>query len=778
MLRLSAAGVPLSQRHKSFVKSAGLGASLAAIEDETSGKAKSHAPEAISECHLYLLSVPVAKEGKNKGMPFEGQAYFDRIPQEWKDEWKDKPIDKSHWRLDSQSELDAEFKSFINSHIPSFYKLKAYKKFWLYCEQARRWLKEARSISDIPYNERYDWKKSELEKMRQNKLYALNQYITIKEDGKASGRRKYEASAPQALLAFIIDIGLSFVLVKGRQAAITSTMMAIAAIEAIVRNSYSGIFITHKKDGTGTKLFNDKFKSTLQHMPPWIRVAWNEDGWSATRVFIEFSKESGKGNKGRDASEFVLLGSEDSMVANGMTPTQTFFDECQNIPTYQLIKNEIDPTIFQFNENTGEMERNRAIYAWGTGSSNNTGKGAFEADFKTILETWQTGENTHGWVPLFMDWTCRPGMNSEHYKLTRSKYLKGTSEESKGLSPTERLSLFKAHYPSEPDDAFMTSHKTLVPMEFIVECQRFIKENVHDKGLRPMNGRFVPVYDENQPMPPGSDFPYVINNVMWEEDPADSIDSPVKMMFPPERGWIDRYFQGTDPIQNDGGHSRFSSLIWDAVGYAEESHGHTIFHPTVACVLNHRSNNPRELFVQCALMGMYYANHGQKACKEIIEINQGHRYVEVKTGPLFNLSSSLVYRGALPASYRGGQHLYGVDLKGGKGSRKEALYHDITKLLNTYGKSIFYNEIWGQVRHISVEDRGDQGVVWGTENKNVYNDDLVYALGYAELCSRVGNVQPRRVSDDQREYRMIRVLARRPNGMPYYETKKVPMRYA
>lgn len=778
MLRLSAAGVPLSQRHKSFVKSAGLGASLAAIEGEASGKAKSHAPEAISECHLYLFSVPVAKEGKNKGMPFEGQAYFDRIPQEWKDEWKDKPIDKSHWRLDSQSELDAEFKSFINSHIPSFYKLKAYKKFWLYCEQARRWLKEARSISDIPYNERYDWKKSELEKMRQNKLYALNQYITIKEDGKASGRRKYEASAPQALLAFIIDIGLSFVLVKGRQAAITSTMMAIAAIEAIVRNSYSGIFITHKKDGTGTKLFNDKFKSTLQHMPAWIRVAWNEDGWSATRVFIEFSKESGKGNKGRDASEFVLLGSEDSMVANGMTPTQTFFDECQNIPTYQLIKNEIDPTIFQFNENTGEMERNRAIYAWGTGSSNNTGKGAFEADFKTILETWQTGENTHGWVPLFMDWTCRPGMNSEHYKLTRSKYLKGTSEESKGLSPTERLSLFKAHYPSEPDDAFMTSHKTLVPMEFIVECQRFIKENVHDKGLRPMNGRFVPVYDENQPMPPGSDFPYVINNVMWEEDPADSIDSPVKMMFPPERGWIDRYFQGTDPIQNDGGHSRFSSLIWDAVGYAEESHGHTIFHPTVACVLNHRSNNPRELFVQCALMGMYYANHGQKACKEIIEINQGHRYVEVKTGPLFNLSSSLVYRGALPASYRGGQHLYGVDLKGGKGSRKEALYHDITKLLNTYGKSIFYNEIWSQVRHISVEDRGDQGVVWGTENKNVYNDDLVYALGYAELCSRVGSVQPRRVSDDQREYRMIRVLARRPNGMPYYETKKVPMRYA
>lgn len=751
-----------------------MGNALADLRTAARGITNEAAPGEPTESHLYLFEVPVAKEGPNKGKKFEGNAYFDRIPQEWKDEWADKPIHKSDWKLDNAKYPDKEFRQFISSHIPHFEGLVAYKRFWLYCEQARRWEAEAVDISDVPHAERYDWKKSELDKIRQNKLYGLNRYITIKEDGKTGGRRKYRASTPQALLAFLIDLGMSFDVVKGRQAAITSTMMAIAALEAIVRNSYSGVFITHKKDGTGKKLFKDKFQSTLQHVPSWVRSAWNEDNWSAERVVLEFAREQGKGNKGRDTSEFLLLGSDDSMVVNGQTPTQSFFDECQNIPTYQLIKGEIDPTMFQFNENTGQFEMVRQIFAWGTGSSNNTGKGAFEADFKALLEAWQSGEETYGWVPVFMDWTCRPGMNKAHYIETRNKYLKGTSEESKGLTPKERLSLFRAHYPSQPDDAFMTSHKTLVPMEFIVECQQFIKENVHDRGLKPTPGRFIPIFDENKPIPPGGLFPYAVKGAIWEEAAADDITAPVRMMFHPQKGWVDRYFQGTDPIQNDGGHSRFSSAIWDAVGSLGEDGA---MFPTVACMLNYRSPYPQELFVQCALMGIYYANHGQQACKELVEINQGHRYVEFKTGPVFDLANSLMYRGALIPTYFGGEHRFGIDLKGGKGSRKESLYHDITNLLRTHGKRILYMEFWSQVRHISVEDKGDKGVQWGTENKNVYNDDMVYAVGYAELCCRSNNAKPRRVDEAHREYRTARVISRRPNGMPYWEQKKVPVRY-
>lgn len=256
LLRLSEAGATLSPAHQAVVKQSGL-LPLSKQEKEI---------EALpNDVHLWLFEVPTIKEGPLKGQKMEGVAYFDRIPEDWKYEWANKEILDSDWRIENPKEPGEEFRAFIDSHIPSFCNLKAYKRFWLYCEQARRWAESAVDYADVPFAERYDWKKAEYAKIRQNKLYGLNRYITIKEDGKAgAGRRKYRASAPQALLAFIVDCGFSFDLVKGRQAAITSTMMAIAALEILVFPSYNGVFITHKKEGTGRKLFKDKLQSTLQ----------------------------------------------------------------------------------------------------------------------------------------------------------------------------------------------------------------------------------------------------------------------------------------------------------------------------------------------------------------------------------------------------------------------------------------------------------------------------------------------------------------------------------
>jgi hypothetical protein len=67
-------------------------------------------------------------------------------------------------------------------------------------------------------------------------------------------------------VAFIVDLGKHFDLVKGRQAALTSEMLAIADLMMIVIPSFTGVFMVHKKDGTGKTLFRDKHQSTLQ--PP------------------------------------------------------------------------------------------------------------------------------------------------------------------------------------------------------------------------------------------------------------------------------------------------------------------------------------------------------------------------------------------------------------------------------------------------------------------------------------------------------------------------------
>jgi hypothetical protein len=179
-------------------------------------------------------------------------------------------------------------------------------------------------------------------------------------------------------------------------------------------------------------------------------------------------------------------------------------------------------------------------------------------------------------------------------------------------------------------------------------------------------------------------------------------------------------------------------------------------------------------------MGMYYKNYGQKACKELVEINAGSRYVDFKSSPIFNLKDSLVYRTQLEPKYRGGTHIYGVDLKGGKNSRKEALYSDVVDILRTNWMNIWYYDIWTQIRHISVQSQPDGSVQWGTQNKNVYNDDMVYAMGYAFICARTMyqyDKTPRKITPETKEYRTKKVIKRDENHMPYWVTEKVEVTY-
>lgn len=725
--------------------------------------------------HLWLFETPVNRKGEK----LEGSAYFDKIPKEWVAKYKGVEITRDMWRPLDPCDMDERFRAFISSHIPQFDQLIPYEEFYLYCEQSRRWEEDPSDYSDYTGQEQWDWVQRELGRIADNKLYGLNKYITIKEDGKAGGRRKYKASTPQAFLAFIVDRGNSFDLVKGRQAAITSTMLAIAALEAVVRQSYKGVFVTHDKGGTGKTLFEDKFKNTWQHLPNWITKEADKSGnWSREQVVIDFDPGEGKMDRKKDASYFDLKGSEDTQAINGLTPSQIYFDETQQIWTYQTIKAEADPTMYQFDEVEGTFRMVRQIFAWGTGSSNTSGKGAFEADFRGILDAWNSGADTYGWIPLFFNWTCRPGINRAFYEMQKQKYLRGQTEETKGLSMTERLSLFKAHYPSTPDDAFLTSHRTMVPPEVIVKQMERIAKECHMKGMAPETGRFVPVFDTNVTIPPGGWFEHPVKDVIWEPMPDDP-DAPIRMMFPPERGWTGRYYQGTDPIENDGGLSRFASAIWDCAGRWEDTPDGRILIETLACTLNARTPYPEELFVQCILMGMYYRNHGQRACHELVEINAGKKYVDFKKGPCFNLGQSLVIRGVLPLNYKGGTHTYGIDLKGGKNGRKSQLYHDTIAMIREHGHNIWHYDFWVQVKNISVEEKEDSSYEWSCKIKGA-NDDLVFAVSYSNLCAKtMGHGHPPlRVDIDKPRMKKVTKRVRVPGTVKFkYVETMVPAKF-
>jgi hypothetical protein len=289
-------------------------------------------------------------------------------------------------------------------------------------------------------------------------------------------------------------------------------------------------------------------------------------------------------------------------------------------------------------------------------------------------------------------------------------------------------------------------------------------------------------------MPDGSPVPYLIIGATWKRAADDDYEAPVKMFMPPEKYWTSRYYQGTDPIQSSSGFSKFASVIWDRVGYMkEEMIGGALqrtMNPTIACILNDRRVNVKECFIQSKLMGMFYANLDQKACKECHEVNQGQEYEAFICSPWLNLKESLWHKAVLPSKYTKGQGLYGVDLKEG---RKNALHYDLVRLLSEDGRNIWYYDIWSQVRNIDVVEDAKGNVIWGTMNKNLYNDDMVIALGYAEISSRADRREPQRVTPDNPQYKMRKKVIRinehgqqnRPDSIYVsYETVREKVKYA
>ena len=765
-------GVSISETHKQVVRIAGLGKELVAAKPEETDLLDD------GRQHLWLTSEQAKKARERKEDPqTKAECYYDRIPKALKDKWRGRIIIKENWAPVKVDEHSEAFYQFIESHIPCFDKLIANEEFYLYCEQQQRWLDEGATVTDFQGQDQWEFVQQEFERMSQNTLYGMNKYGWIKDDKMPNGRRKYEASTPQALIAFILDRGQSFELGKGRQAAITSTVMLYEAIRMLVQTSYKGVLVTDDVEFTGKNIFNDKLKACYQYLVrfnPWMKPG-KVPNYSEKKIIFDWSEGTGKDSQKAISAEYALAASDDTQTINGTTPSKIVFDETQNIPTYQAIKLEARQTMLSTGID-GTIRVARQIAAYGTGSSHQRGKGSFENEYKGTIGKWNRREGTSSFVPMFLDWTCRPNMTRSRYLIEREYYLNNDSnDETKGMSKEERTSMFHAAMPSSPDDMFLTSHKTMVPSLVIKSQQdRILKMNTMGGGA--VRGRFEPVYNFDKPMPPGSYITHQIVGVQWKEAPADDIDAPIKMLLDRERMWLYRYYQGTDPIQSASGTSKFASVIWDNVGPIRVVNGQQLFSPMPVCILNDRQSRVEESYLQSKLMGMYYANHGQRACMELSERNQGQDY-EAFIRTQMGLGDSLWMKNALPRDYRGGNHTYGVDLK--QGRKGFALYYDTARMLMDNASNIWFNEIWAQVRNIDVEERPDGSMDWGTMNKNTFNDDLVIACSYAHISSRADNKDPKMINVDVPEYKKTMKMVRLPgqNGMPgsldYREVKEL-----
>jgi hypothetical protein len=375
----------------------------------------------------------------------------------------------------------------------------------------------------------------------------------------------------------------------------------------------------------------------------------------------------------------------------------------------------------------GKMRIMRRSHAWGTAASSSQGSGAIEEAWKHYHTMMISGKNTKGWVVLFFDAFCRPWMNYETYLSEYIRYIGNDEADSKGKSLEDKKSMFASHYPMHYEDTFRRAGgDTVVPWIFVKTHRDRIAK--YDSPIK--YGWMVPQYDEKRPQPKDADEPFYVKDVKFEELPPNDPRCGIRLFKDRELGWVDNYVQFTDPIQSHTGYSRMASSIMAAEASSREKDGVKERIAAPVCIYNLRHPNVKFNWKQTKYMGMYYANHGERACPELVEYNQGQSYIDWVANPAFiDCQQSLIPRAILPIGYDVGTHPFGVDMKE---KAKTNLHRDMAELNENYAKNVWFLEYFAQLQHIQqVEKRTPSGntvVQWGTENYKKFNDDLVIAI--------------------------------------------------
>jgi len=579
-----------------------------------------------------------------------------------------------------QFDYPKEFVSLIDSINSGWQNRKSYIPFELYKAQAQYWIDENIEITDFDTEEEQrNFLEEEIQRCKDNSLYFCNKYGWIKEDKAAGGKLKYNAWEAQKLLLFLFDCGHSMMIGKARQIGFT-TVMCLAGMKKVnFLKSYFIKFITHSVD-KGVEIFRDKVKWAYTKVPEYLAQA--VENW--TKDTMSFDKKGDrKGREDGGSSRFQVDAPSISAI-NGGSPSAVLVDEIGLFEIFGDMMREGRPALFKFDPEKGKMIMQQQFIGWGTGGEMDKGGSVFESEFKSCLKNWKEGNYQYGIIPLFFNAYAKPGNTREHIENERRAYLaaSGTKKED------EAKVQFHQAYPMTIDDMFIRKSRTLVPVHY---CQQRL-DDIYNRTPAVEYGYFEPIYDKSQPTPDLYFEFRVIGSRFIPTSGFEDINTTALVIHHPPYGevWRYRYYQGTDPISSETGHSKMSSSIWDA--YLE----------TVASTVFYRERNYKKCFEQCLLQNLYYDQENKGGVKELIEKNTGTGYFEFQEQHGFK--KKFTANAELP------EYLHtpnsGLDWWGISNNVKTA-GHFISKLqelLEAHGKAIDVPWLWEQLKTFIEKD--------------------------------------------------------------------------
>jgi len=618
----------------------------------------------------------------------------------------DEVITEDMWRPESKTKHTEEFVRWIDSvsRPDGFWNSTIYKPYELYCQQSEQWL----SAPPPEFNDEdalLNYRIRETERCNENSLYAVDKYGMLKE-ASAKGMHKYVSAKAHKILLYLLDCGYSLDIIKARQIAFTTTIAFWILIKAMFNFNYNAKYISENKIKAEDTLEN-RIKYPHSQFPDWIKPEARNDRIQR----IVFGEKGDKGEREGLNSSIEVLPPGKTAIAS-TTPDVTLIDEAGNIDILNDIRSDNLPTQYGYNPETGELEMLRQLIIWGTGGYMEKAGIAFKSVFMADLESWTQRRFESGIIPIFFNNWYKPGMTKVLYER-----LKAEAYAAEGPTAIAGRIRFHQGFPITIEDVFLQGGKTLLDGEFIQKnLDRIANEMTN---VVPDYGFFEPVYDMNSPAHEGSDVPYKITGANWI--PCSIGDDRVTtMIFLHPKKWRNRYYQGTDPIASDNGHSKMSSSIWD-------SH----FGCPVAC-LNFRTDNYRYVFLQTTLLGIYYdAEKIKGAVPELIESNIGTAYREYKDNK--GLGNTFVYSTEMPQilQTKGASVLIGLD---NKGLRNTIVIGYLRNVFETFGDRIWLPVYFNQLRTFVCKQKGN-GETWEPQDKRYNWDDTLFSLVYSYLCA-------------------------------------------
>ena len=578
------------------------------------------------------------------------------------------------------TEYPKSFVRWVNSINKGWRNRIKYKPYDLYVKQAEIWLKEDDHITKYrDVDDQEDYVIQEYQRCQDNTLYFANKYGYLKEGDAAiqGGKLKYTAWEPQQILLFLLDSGYNCIIGKGRQIGFTTTM-GLAAMKRINFNkSYFVKFITHTKD-KGEEIFRDKIRWGFGQIEEWLRQPSYNDAHNVLSL-----QEKGKKGETKGAYSRIEVSTPAVDAINGGSPNLVLIDEIGLLELFGKMVREGRPTLFFFNPETGMMEMRRQLFCWGTGGEMGKGGAVFEAEFKSALENWRKENYKHGIIPLFFDAYARQGMTDERYNSEKKIYYSV-----KGVDAAASRVQFHQHYPMTLDDMFLRTAATIIPVS---ECNSYLSKiyNLSPQD-QPQYGYFEPIFDQTAPTQDGV-LPFKLKGSRFIPTEAREDERTTSVVFkhpPSHEKWEYRWYQGTDPINSETGHSKMSSSIWDALNN------------TCSSMVFYRVREFKQCYLQCLLQGIYYDQTGEGGVKELVESNIGDMYADFQKQVGFD--RRLVANRALPPFMQTPSSKYwGI---ANKANTAGHIANKIIEMVDAYAPNIFIEWFFEQIKTFVQKD--------------------------------------------------------------------------